>query len=120
MQQLENQLARVISYLEEREQSGAREVIPVLVAQRLALPTPAVLGLLMLLEDRGALQHHYRIYCKRDDCPLLDVNKKSDIPTHLYCKFCDRDHSADDLEVEVFFTILPGRLAELARERAVA
>jgi hypothetical protein len=93
------------AYVEERLKEGSHVVIPSVAAQYLGISTPETLGLLMVLEKEGLLSHRYRLYCKSNDTVLFETANRSSLPVDPYCKFCDRDHDEDELEVEVVFEI---------------
>lgn len=90
------------------ERSG--EVVPELAAQYLKLSEAATLGLLLLFEKAGLVTPVYNIYCHRKGTLLKTVSSKGEIPSAIYCKFCDEDHQCDaeDVDVELAFRARTG------------
>jgi|ERR1700733_560842 len=119
-QGLNKYVSQVLDYVVDRFAQGQKEVIPSLAAEKLKLSSVEILGLFMLLEDKGILQHFYRVYCRNKDAPLCDVADKEDIPEQIPCKFCGDEHGEIDVDVEVVFRINAEKLTDLLRKRAVA
>jgi hypothetical protein len=85
---------------------GQKELEPYLAAQALHTTEAFALGLLKLFEDAGLLKHSYNIYCGKQRTFLANVWEKEDIPSVIYCKFCDEEHcDPNDFEVELVFTV---------------
>lgn len=96
-------LAEYISRLRLR---GQRELEPYLASQSLHTTEALALGLFSLFEDAGLLRHSYNIYCGRQRTFLANVPEKEDIPSIIYCKFCEAEHrNPNDFEVELVFTV---------------
>jgi hypothetical protein len=93
-------------YINRLRLRGQRELEPYLASQALRKTEAFVLGLLKLFEDAGLLKHSYNIYCGKHRAFLANVPEKEDIPSTLYCRFCDEEHrKPDDFEVELVFTV---------------
>lgn len=61
----------------------------------------------MLLEKEGLVRHVYNIYCARNRTLLQTVYEKEEIPSAIYCKFCDKEHrDRDEFEIELAFQLL--------------
>jgi hypothetical protein len=118
--QVNEYVRQALAYAAERAESGYAEIVPTLAAQNLGLSSVEALAVLMVLEDAGALKHHYRIYCRPSDGVLADVESKKDVERLIYCKFCDKNHGEEDLNVELVFRIIPDGLNKLLSDRAVA
>lgn len=117
---IEEFLNRALAYVAQRHEDGYTEIVPVLLAERLGVSSIEALSALMVLEDRGALEHFYRIYCRTSDGVLNDVKTKKEVAEAVYCRFCDRDHTEGQLNVELMFRVVPEALRGLLRTRAVA
>jgi hypothetical protein len=103
---LKGSIDALADYIERLRLRGQRELEPYLAAQALHTTEAFALGLLKLFEDAGLLKHSYNIYCGRQRTFLANVREKGDIPSVMYCKFCDEEHrDADDFEVELVFTV---------------
>jgi hypothetical protein len=93
-------------YIENQIESGKTDIVPALAAASLRCTEAEVLGLLMLFEKERMVVPAYKIYCKRNRTLLKTVCNKENIPTDIYCKFCDEEHAdPDELEVELVFQV---------------
>jgi hypothetical protein len=94
------------TYIERLLVRGQSEVEPYLASQTLHMTEAFVLGLLGLFEEVGLVKHSYNIYCGKQRTFLANVPEKEDIPSVLYCNFCDKEHhDPDDFEVELAFRV---------------
>jgi hypothetical protein len=95
------------AYIRRLWSQGQREIEPYLASQALHTSEAFTLGLLKLMEDSSLLEHSYNIYCGKQRAFLTSVREKKDIPSVIYCKFCEKEHCRpDDLEVELVFKIV--------------
>lgn len=104
---LEKELQKLQDYVIERIRAGFDEVVPPLAAEAIGLSNLATLGLLMALEDSQVFNHRYRVYCKKSDAVLLEVDDKDELPEELYCPHCNCAHTEEELDIEVVFKIRP-------------
>jgi hypothetical protein len=104
---LSRQLDSLAAYITERLGKGSKEIEPALASRYLNLPEAEVLALLMLLEREGMVRHLYNIYCAHNRTLLKSVHEKSEIPSAIYCKYCDKEHrDPDDFEIELTFQVV--------------
>ena len=93
------------TYIEQSLRAGRHVIIPSVAAGHLGLSTPETLGLLMVLENEGLLQHKYRLYCKLNDAVVFETTDQRSLPVNPYCKFCDCNHNENELDIEVVIEI---------------
>jgi hypothetical protein len=104
---LSQQLDSLAAYITEQLGDGRKEIEPALASRSLKLTEAEVLALLMLLEREGMVRHHYNIYCAHNRTLLKTVHEKAEIPSAIYCKYCDKEHcDPDEFEIELAFQVL--------------
>jgi hypothetical protein len=104
---LSRQLDSLAAYITEQLGHGRKEIEPALASRYLKLTEAEVLALLMLLEREGMVRHLYNIYCAHNRTLLKSVYEKAEIPSAIYCKYCDREHSdPDEFEIELTFQVV--------------
>jgi hypothetical protein len=109
---------RLAGYIEAEFAEGVSRVVPALAARHLGLSEAETLGLLAMFEDAGIVRAAYEIICRRTNVVLATAHKRSEIADLLpiHCQFCDGEHDADDIAVELVFEIMP----QMAQRNAVA
>jgi len=116
---LSRQLDALAAYIVEELEKGRREIEPSLASRYLKIGEAEVLALLMLLEREGMVRHVYNIYCAHNRTLLKSVYEKSEIPSAIYCKYCDKEHcDPDDFEIELTFRVLEAEWEPLHRNVA--
>lgn len=88
---------------------------PKLAAAKLGMSEAEVLGLLMLLEKAGLVEHRYEIICPNQNAVLASVKDKKDIEKVLLeiaetdeeCRFCEQLHDVNDVQIEIVFEPKP-------------
>jgi hypothetical protein len=93
-------------YILQLRQQGQDEVEPSLASQSLHVSEALVLGVLKLFEEQELVQHVYNIFCGKQRTFIGSVPNLKEIPSALYCRHCDTQHSKDDFEVELVFKVL--------------
>ncbi len=96
------------AYIEAQLANGADKFVPALVARHLGVSEAQALGLLAAFEDEGLVRSAYEVVCKGTSTVLATVHSKSQLAELLpiHCEFCDSDHGADDLSVELVFEVV--------------
>lgn len=114
---------KVAAYLDSLAARGVGAAEPKLVAAALSISEAEALALMLLFERAGLLKRRYEIVCPDTHAVLATVDSKDEIAAALEeldeaCKFCEKTHDLDDLEVDVVFSIVssvkgkvPGRAA---------
>lgn len=106
---LSPQIDALAHYISSELEEGRKRIVPALAAARVGRSEAETLAVMMLFEDAGLLSHRYEIVCERTRTVLLSVSDKSELERvlPLYCKFCDCEHNADDLRIELVFDVKP-------------
>jgi hypothetical protein len=97
------------AYIEGELDQGRSRVVPSLAARQLKLSEAETLGLLAMFEDAGLVSARYEVVCKKNNVVLATAHKRSELKDLLpiHCEFCEAEHEADDVSVELVFEIVP-------------
>ena len=96
-------LDRLGHYIESQQASGQPYVIPKLAAAALQLTDGEAFVLLDMLAEGEVLQRVYNVYCRSHNALLATVPTIDALDDVSHCDFCNCDHAASDLKVEVAF-----------------
>jgi len=101
-------------YLRWLAEQGISEVIPRVAAAKLGISEADTLGLLTLFQDAYLVKPRYDLVCKATSSVLGSFYSLDDVPDQAECQFCDKDHDADDLRVDLVFEISHQRASNAA------
>jgi hypothetical protein len=96
-------LERLWMFIDAQRTSGLEYIVPKLAAAALNLNDGEAFVLLDLLAQGGVLRRVYNVYCRKENALLATVDKLEALEEVAHCDFCDADHDASDLKVEIAF-----------------
>lgn len=107
-------LDRVGEYIQFQIRDRQEYLIPKLAAAALHLSDGEAFVLLDLLAKGDVLRRIYNVYCRKNNALLATVDSFEALDQLSHCDFCDAEHDASDLKVEVAFAPASSDLKDLA------
>jgi hypothetical protein len=99
------ELDRLMSYIDGQIASGQSFIIPKLAGAALKFTDGEAFVLLETLATAGVIERAYNVYCRPNDRLLATVSTPQELDDLPYCDSCDKDHSIDELKLELAFRI---------------
>ena len=98
-------LDRLMAYIQFQIEEGQEFILPKLAAAALGLNDGEAYVLLETLAKGAVLQRAFNVYCKKTGMLLATVHSEDELREVPHCDYCDCDHEAQDLRLELAFEV---------------
>lgn len=95
------------SYISDQVGGGQTFILPKLAAAALKVNDGEAYVLLELFANAGILKRAFNVYCRQTEVLLATVDSADKLDDVPYCNFCDRQHQANELRLEIAFQPVP-------------